>query len=298
MMISAVDSSFGSQTMVAPLRCVIVKRPEEAFRSPETIESQWNPLGYTRPPDLNRARKEHQQLVLLLKESGANILYLPADDRTGLDSIYAHDPVLITDRGAVIFQTGKVARRGEGPAFADAFPRWDVPILGFIEGVATAEAGDMIWLDQETLLAGRGFRTNAAGIQQLSALLLPLGVQVVPVELPYWRGPQDVLHLMSVISLLDEDLAVVYLRILPVPLFELLTARGVQLIDVPEEEYPTLGCNVLAISPRNLVMVSGNPITRLRLESAGCKVSEFDGTEICFPGAGGPTCLTRPLLRA
>jgi len=117
------------------------------------------------------------------------------------------------------------------------------------------------------------------------------------VELPYWNGPQDVLHLMSFISLLDEDLAAVYLRILPVPLFELLTARGVQLIDVPEEEYPTLGCNVLAISPRNVIMVSGNPITRSRLESAGCKVSEFDGTEICFTGAGGPTCLTRPLLR-
>ena len=155
----------------------------------------------------------------------------------------------------------------------------------------------MIWLDQETLLVGRGFRTNAAGIQELSELLLPLRVDVVPVELPYWKGPQDVLHLMSFISLLDEDLAAVYLRILPVPLFELLTARGVQLIDVPEEEYPTLGCNVLAISPRNVIMVSGNPITRSRLESAGCKVSEFDGTEICFTGAGGPTCLTRPLLR-
>ena len=284
--------------MVAPLRRVIVKRPEEAFRNEQQIEREWQGLAYTRPPDLARASHDHARFVSLMAEAGAEILYLPAEDRTGLDSIYAHDPVLITDRGAVIFQTGKVARRGEGPAVAEAFPRWDVPILGFIEGAATAEAGDMIWLDQETLLAGRGFRTNAAGIQQLSALLLPLGVQVVPVELPYWNGPQDVLHLMSLISLLDEDLAVVYLRILSVPLFELLTARGVQLIDVPEEEYPTLGCNVLAISPRNLVMVRGNPITRSRLESAGCKVSEFDGTEICFPGAGGPTCLTRPLLRA
>ncbi len=290
--------SFGGQSMVAPLRRVIVKRPEEAFRTQQRIETEWKPLAYTRPPDLARASHDHARFVSLMAEAEAEILYLPADDRTGLDSLYAHDPVLITDRGAVIFQTGKVARRGEGPAFADAFPRWDVPILGFIEGAATAEAGDMIWLDQGTLLVGRGFRTNAAGIQELSELLLSLSVQVISVELPYWNGPQDVLHLMSFISLLDEDLAAVYLRILPVPLFELLTARGVQLIDVPEEEYPTLGCNVLAISPRNLVMVSGNPITRLRLESAGCKVSEFDGTEICFPGAGGPTCLTRPLLRA
>ncbi len=259
--------SFGGQSMVAPLRRVIVKRPEEAFRTQQRIETEWKPLAYTRPPDLARASHDHARFVSLMAEAEAEILYLPADDRTGLDSLYAHDPALITDRGAVIFQTGKVARRGEGPAFADAFPRWDVPILGFIQGAATAEAGDMIWLDQETLLVGRGFRTNAAGIQELSELLLPLRVQVVPVELPY------------------------------VPLFELLTARGIQLIDVAEEEYPTLGCNVLAISPRNVIMVSGNPITRSRLESAGCKVSEFDGTEICFPGAGGPTCLTRPLLR-
>ena len=156
----------------------------------------------------------------------------------------------------------------------------------------------MVWLDRDTLLVGRGFRTNAAGIQGLSELLSPLGVNVIPVELPYWNGPADVLHLMSFISLLDHDLAVIYRRILPVPLFELLTARGVQLVDVPEEEYDSLGCNVLAIAPRNVIMVRGNPVTRSRLESAGCQVFEFDGSEICLPGAGGPTCLTRPLLRA
>ena len=172
-----------------------------------------------------------------------------------------------------------------------------MPILGMIAGAATAEAGDMVWLDHDTLLAGRSFRTNAAGIERLTALLGPLGVTVIPVELPYWNGPADVLHLMSFISLLDDDLAVVYRRILPVPLFELLARRGVELIDVPEQEYETLGCNVLAVSPRNLIMVNGNPITRSRLEGAGCKVSEFDGTHICLPGAGGPTCLTRPLLR-
>ena len=283
--------------MVAPLRRVIVKRPEQAFRGPERIEREWKALAYTRPPDLARAARDHQQFVSLMRDAGAEILYLPEDDRTGLDSLYVHDPVLITDRGAVIFQTGKIARRGEGPAFADALRSWSVPILGFIDDAATAEAGDMVWLDHDTLLVGRGFRTNAAGIQQLSDLLSPLGVKVIPVELPYWNGPADVLHLMSFISLLDHDLAVIYRRILPVPLFELLTARGVQLVDVPEEEYDSLGCNVLGIAPRNVIMVRGNPITRSRLESAGCKVSEFDGSEICLPGAGGPTCLTRPLLR-
>jgi len=205
--------------------------------------------------------------------------------------------VLIADRGAIIFQMGKVARRGEGPAFADALKRWDVPILGIVEALRTAEAGDMIWLDRRTLLAGRSFRTNAAGLEALKALLEPEGIQVIPVPLPYFNGPQDVLHLMSLVSLLDDDLALIYRQLIPVPLFELLYQRNIQLVDVPDEEYASLGCNVLAMSPRNLLMTRGNPITRSRLEAAGCRVSEFDGREICIPGSGGPTCLTRPLLR-
>ena len=215
-----------------------------------------------------------------------------------MDSLYPHDPVLITNAGAVIFQTGKVARRGEGPAFAAALKSWAAPILGVVDGLSTAEAGDMIWLDSNTLVVGRGFRTNEAGVESLANLLRPLGVTTIAVHLPYWEGPEEVLHLMSFISLLDDDLAVVYRRLLPVPLFELLTRRGVQLVDVPDEEYGTMGCNVLALSPRNVVMVRGNRVTRARLEAAGCAVSDFDGAEICFPGAGGPTCLTRPLLRA
>src|SRR5262245_47364409 len=228
--------SFGSQSMVAPLQRVIVKRPEQAFGSRDRIQKEWKDLGYYRPPDLPRAAEHHRQFVGLMKAAGAEILYLPADDRTGLDSLYTHDPVLTTEQGAIIFQTGKVARRGEGPAVADALERWDVPILGVIEGPATAEAGDMVWLDRETLLVGQGFRTNALAIERLASLLGPLAVTVIPVELPYWNGPDDVLHLMSFISLLDDDLAVVYRRILPVPLFELLTIYGVQLIDVPDQE--------------------------------------------------------------
>src|SRR5262249_48934550 len=254
--------------------------------------------NYTRPPVLSKAIEHHRQFVRLMEASGAEILYLPADDRTGLDSLYAHDPVLVTDRGAIIFQTGKIARRGEGPAFADAFRNWNIPILGVIDGPATAEAGDMVWIDHDTLLVGRGFRTNQAGVERLSELLQPFGTKVIAFELPYWNGPEDVLHLMSFISLLDNDLAVVYRRLLPVPLFELLTSRRIRLVDIPDEEYGTLGCNVLAVSPRNVIMVSGNPTTRSRLEAAGCSVREFDGSEICLPGAGGPTCLTRPVLRA
>ena len=283
--------------MIGSLRAVIVKRPEQAFRGPGAIEAEWKELGWTRPPKLEIAVKQHRQLVTLLESAGAQIYYLPEDSRTNIDSIYVHDPVLITDAGAVILQTGKIARRGEGPAMEDALNSWGVPILGAIEGGATAEAGDMVWLDSRTLVVGRGFRTNQAGIDWLSLLLQPLEVTVIPVPLPYWTGPDDCLHLMSFISLLDTNLAVVYRRLLPVPFYELLVERGITLVDVPDEEYMSLGCNVLAAAPRQLVMVSGNPMTRMRLEGQGCKVSEFDGSEICIPGAGGPTCLTRPLLR-
>ena len=287
--------------MVAPLRTVIVKRPEEAFRGlakDSASSTEWRDLAWTRPPDAGIASSEHGRLVSLLHAAGARALYLPEDSRTGLDSLYAHDPVLITDLGAIIFQTGKPARRGEGPALADALKDWGVPILGTIDGEATAEAGDMIWLDSRTLIVGRSFRTNKAGIGRLADLLSPLGVAVIAVPLPYWNGPEDVLHLMSFISLLDSDLALVYRRLVPVTLYELLQERQIDLVDVPDEEYMTLGCNVLAVAPRHGISVKGNPVTRARLEAAGCTVSEFEGSEICIPGAGGPTCLTRPLLRA
>ena len=289
---------FGGQTMVGSLKKVVLKRPSDAFRSSETIESEWKALDYLGPPDLDRAARDHQRFVSLLEAAGANVLYLPDDNGTGLDSIYTHDPLLMTDAGAVVLQTGKEARRGEGPAFAAALKGWGVPVLGIIDGDATAEGGDMLWLDESTLVVGRGFRTNAAGVGALTALLKPRGVSVIPVELPYWNGPREVLHLQSFISLLDDSLALVYRRLLPVPLFEALDDRGFELVDVPDEEYDSMGSNVLALAPRNIVMVSGNPETRFRIEAVGCRVSDFDGSEICFPGSGGPTCLTRPLLRA
>jgi N-dimethylarginine dimethylaminohydrolase len=291
-------SSFGSQSMVSPLRTVVVKRPEDGFGSASNIEKQWHQLNYLRPPDPVISSRQHHDFVSLLEAAGAVVLFLPADDRTGLDSVYTHDPVLITNHGAVILQTGKPARRGEGLAFSEALQGWNVPILGVVEGDATAEAGDMVWLDEATLVVGRGFRTNAAGVHALRRILGPVGIEVLEMHLPCWNGQQDVLHLMSFISMLDHDLAVVYRRLMPVPLLELLNERRVQLVDIPDEEFATLGCNVLAVSPRRLIMVSGNPMTRARLQTAGCAVAEFDGSEICIPGSGGPTCLTRPLLRA
>jgi N-dimethylarginine dimethylaminohydrolase len=292
-----VPAAFGSQSMVAPLRRVVVKRPRDAFRSAEQIAREWRTLGFTDVPDLGRADAEHEQMVAVLREAGAEVLSLPAAEGTTLDSVYVHDPGLVTDAGAVVFRMGKPPRRGEGPALAAGLLGWGVPVLGQVEGAATAEGGDTLWLDHETLVAARGFRTNAAGVARLRELLAPLGVTVVEVHLPYHGGPEDLLHLQSVISLLDHDLALVHRRLLPVPLFEILAARGVRLLDVPDEEYAALGCNVLALAPRRLAMLSLLPRTRARLEAAGCDVRTFDGDEIGRKGGGGPTCLTRPVLR-
>lgn len=291
-------NAFGCQSMVAPLRRVIVKSPEDAFGSDSRIDAQWRPLGYSAPPHLEKARAEHDELVRRLRDAGAEVLFLPADDRTGLDSIYSHDPGIVTEAGAIVFRMGKDARRGEGAALADALAGWQIPVLGRIEGAATAEGGDMVWLDRTTLLAGRGYRTNADGITQIQRLLRPLDVEVMEIPLPHWTGPADCLHLMSLVSLVDEDLAVVYRRLLPVPVIELLERRGIQLVDVPDEEFASQGSNVLALAPRKAMILRGNRVTCTRLQAAGCDVQEIAGEEISLKGTGGPTCLTRPVWRA
>ncbi|MDH7494049.1 MAG: arginine deiminase family protein [Candidatus Saccharicenans sp.] len=291
------DKTFGAQSMVGRLARVVVKRPAEAFISAEKIEREWRGLGFTAAPDLERAGQEFSRLEEILRQEGVEILYLPADGRTTLDSIYTHDPVLITEAGAIILRMGKREREGEPEAFEDALKSWVVPILGRLSGKATAEGGDLLWLDEKTLIAGRGFRTNQEGIDQLQEILRPLGVRVIAYDLPCWNGAGEVLHLMSFISLLDVDLAVVYKRLLPVAFYWLLLERGFQLVEIHEEEFPTQGCNVLALSPRRVVILEGNPITAERLCRAGCFVYELPGSEIAFKGSGGPTCLTRPLSR-
>jgi len=287
---------FGSQSMVTPLRRVIVKRPQEAFGTDAQIHAQWQDLGYLAPPDFERACQEHEAFVNILLGSGAEVLLLD-DNRVGLDSIYTHDAGIVTNEGAIIFQTGKPQRRGEGPALADWLRHWDVPLLGVIDGNATAEGGDMVWLNEKTLLVGRGFRTNRAGVEALTNMLSPYSIRVIEFHLPYATGARDVLHLMSLISLLDHDLAAVYLPLMPVPLYQLLQENGIEMIEVPEAEYLTLGCNILALAPRHALMAAGNPVTQEKLEKTGCKVQTFEAAEIGVKGSGGPTCLTRPLLR-
>jgi N-dimethylarginine dimethylaminohydrolase len=290
--------NYGGHSMVAPLRRVIVKKPEDAFLNEEAIGAQWKSLAYLAPPDLKLASREHQNFVEVLKRAGAEVLYLPADSRTGLDSLYAHDPAMVTDAGVIIFQMGKPARRGEGPALADALENWDVPVLGRLEDDEYAEGGDMTWLDHQTLIAGRTFRTNERGIAKIRSLVEHYGINVIDVDLPYWNGPEEVFHLMSIISLVDENLAVVYRPLLPVSLFELLQSRDIQMIELSREEYDQLGCNILTLAPRNVLMIRGNPKIQNALERAGCTVQVCDGEEISKKGSGGPTCLARPLLRS
>lgn len=287
----------GVYSMVGRLRRVLLKHPREAFVDAQPIEAQWRGLGFLGPPDLETAVVEYDRFVALLKSEGIEALFLPRDDETGLDSLYTHDPVFIFGRGAVRCRPGKDSRRGE-PAAAEKFLKEaGVPILGGIEGQGRLEGGDILILGERSLAVGEGYRSNAEGIRQLRALLRGEVEKVIAVPLPHWKGPGDVLHLQSLVSLLDRDLALVHSPLLPVPFRQQLLARGFRLLDVPPDELETLGCNVLALAPRRGLMVEGNPRTRRRLEDAGVEVLAFEGREIALKGCGGPTCLTRPLLR-
>ena len=118
------------------------------------------------------------------------------------------------------------------------------------------------------------------------------------VDLPHWRGPDECLHLMSFISPVADRLAVVYLPLMSVPFVQELQRRGWSFIEVPDEEFETHGCNVLALAPMRVLVCDGSPITRDRLQAAGCEVMVYTGDELSHNRAGGPTCLTRPILRA
>ena len=285
--------NYGSQSMVEPLRRVLVKRPGAAFAVDN--HAQWH---YSGRPDLEIAQKEHDALVGILQDVGAEVLCHDEIQLHRADAIFVHDPAIVTDQGAVILKMGKALRRGEEAAIARRFEELGVPILYELQGEARAEGGDLLWIDHDTLAVGQGFRTNSEGLEQLCEALEPLGVCILPVPLPYHGGPEACLHLMSLISMVDHDLAVVYPPLLPVPFWRYLRERGFRLIEVPDEEFESMGPNVLALAPRKCVMLEGNPITKGRLEEAGCEVFTYKGNEVSLKAEGGPTCLTRPILRS
>jgi N-dimethylarginine dimethylaminohydrolase len=277
---------------------VVTKHPRDAFVDAQTIAAQWASLNFSAAPDLARAIDEHEQFVELLTSGGATVTRLPRDARTTLDSIYARDASIVSPRGMILCNMGKQARRSEPSAQEEAVGvLGTVAVCGRIESPGSLEGGDVVWIDARTMIVGRGYRTNAEGIRQVRSIL-GTDVEVIEVPLPHWRGPDDVMHLMSLLSPVDHDLAVVYSRLLPVPFREWLLGRGFSVVEVPDEEFDTMGTNVLALSPRRCVMLAGNPRTRAALERAGCEVLEYRGDEISVKGAGGPTCLTRPLVRS
>ena len=289
--------AYGCENSTGPLRSVLVKSPRHAHRDAERVAAGWQALNYPAEPDFARVVHQHDALVELLRKAAVEIHELPPTDDTGMDSVYTHDSVIVTRRGAILCRMGKEARASEPEAAGEWLASVDIPILGRIHGPGLLEGGDLIWLDGRTVAVGEGYRTNAEGIRQVRALLAGLAEEVIAVPLPHWTGPRDCLHLMSMISPVAPDLAVVYSRLLPVPFRQLLVDRGIELVEVPDEEYDTMACNVLPVGPRQCVMLDGNPRTRRALEAAGAEVWTFDGSEICLKGGGGPTCLTRPLLR-
>jgi dimethylargininase len=279
--------------MVEELKRVLVRRPDEAFGSADP--ERWH---YVSQPQLDKAQTEHDALVSTLRDAGCEVLFHETTLADHADAIFTHDPVIVTDEGAVILRMGKELRRGEEAAIGKTLEALGVPILTTLDGEATAEGGDLLWLDHDTLAVGRSWRTNAEGLRQLTAALRPLGVEIIEVQLPHGDGPASCLHLMSLISMLDHDLAVVYLPLLPVPFVEILAGRGIVLVEVPEEEFPTMGSNVLALAPRRCLTIAGNPVTKERLEAAGCEVLTYRGEELSLKAEGGATCLTRPILRS
>jgi len=280
---------FGVESMVAPLREVLVKRPGPAFGSAYDDPS----YGFQHPVDLGKARRQHDELCGILTELGVVVDELDAETNSP-DLVYVFDPALVGRRGAVLLRAGKLNRQGEETELEKWFVEHDVPIVGRIEPPATAEGGDTFWLEPGVFCIGRSLRTNREGASQLARLI---DGQVHEFDLPYHGGPGQLLHLLSVISPVAERMAAVFLPLLPVGLHELLSELDFDLVPVPEQELPTLGCNILAVRPGVLVMAEGNPSTRRALEARGCEAHTFAATEIGINGGGGPTCLTRPILR-
>ena len=280
---------YGCQNMTAGLRRVLVRAPQAADAA------LWRAYGWRAEPDPGEAAAEHEAFRALLAESGAEVVLAETPHGPDPDAIYVYDPAIVADSGAILLRPGKEGRRGEPAAMGADFVEAGVPIAGQLDAPALAEGGDTVWLDDRTLLVGRGYRTNDEGIAALGELLP--GVDVVAFDLPYYHGAGEVLHLMSFLSPLDVDLAAVYLPLMPVRLVEILRERGIQFVEVPDEEFETMGPNVLALGPRVALALEGNDETRRRMEAAGVDVRVYKGDHISRLGDGGPTCLTRPLLR-
>jgi N-dimethylarginine dimethylaminohydrolase len=295
---SSNSQSRNGHSMTGELLRVMVCPPANAGWNDSAIAGSWRELGFQRAPDFAVAREQHETLCRVLRESGAELTTLPASESLTLDAVYSHDASLPTNYGLVLMNPGKRSRGTEPQTHADFLRQSGISVLGEVSPPGASESGDIVWLNSKTLLVGCGYRTNKAGIEQMRRLLAAKGVEVLSAPLPYGQGPSACLHLMSLMSMLDEQTILVDLPWLAVETVELLKDRGFRLIEIDYSERETLACNVLALGKKRLIALEENAGTNQRMREAGFDVQTFPGSEICINGGGGPTCLTRPLLRA
>ena len=279
------------------LASVYLKSAKNSFLSEEELSEHWETLQYLSKPNFKKSLEEYAAFQTFFREKNISTCFFPINKKTKIDSIYCRDASIATDFGIIICNMGKQGRIHEPYAQLEAYKMNNVNILGEIKFPGTLEGGDVAWLDQNTLAVGHTYRTNEEGISQLEGLLQPKGIEIIVVELPHYKGKSDVFHLMSILSPVDKNLAVVYSPLMPIKFRNELLERGFQLVEVPEQEFDSMGCNVLAVAPRDCLLVAGNPITRKLLEDAGASVHVYEGNEISVKGGGGPTCLTRPIDR-
>jgi N-dimethylarginine dimethylaminohydrolase len=289
--------NYTSHSETGKIKSLFIKNVRQAFISDRHIEQHWKELNYSGKPELRMALNEYESFQTILEIQGPEIFYLPEESSVNMDSIYCRDASIATDKGMIICNMGKAGRMNEPLAEKKAFEANGIPVLGNITAPGTLEGGDVAWLDEHTLAVGHTYRTNEEGIRQLTVLLRPLAVEIITVPLPHYKGQTDVFHLMSILSPVDKDLAVVYSALMPIKFRNFLMQKGYRLIEVPDNEFETMGCNVLALGPRECLMVEGNPTTKAELEKNGCRVTVYKGEEISVKGGGGPTCLTRPISR-
>lgn len=287
---------FGALNNWGLLKKVALRSPASAFVSDAKIDAEWKDLNFHSRPNLENAHKEFAAVETILKATGAEVIELGPNDGLTLDGLYTHDALIVTPKGLVRPRMGKPQRRNEAAINGAQLEKLGFPIAGEITGEGKIEGGDLVWIDRHTLLAGVGYRTNVEGVRQLQAIC-GQDVNIMWFDMPHYKGKSDVFHLMSCLSPLDQDLAVVYQPLMAGRLVEFLISRGTKFVDVPDSEFETMGCNVLAMGPRHAMMVAGNPITEQRMRDAGVKVEVIEGYDICRKGEGGPTCMTRPLVR-
>ena len=288
---------FNCNNMVAPIKKILLNHPKNSFFNQKKINSEFKELNFFDAPDYKESLNEYEAFINILKSHNIKLYFLERNITNTIDSIYAHDPFVISNDGAIICNMGKKNRVSEIENVKIFLKNNDIPILGEISAPGKLEGGDIVWINKHNIAVGIGYRSNIEGAKQLGEILSGSVKNIIPVPLPHWNGPSDCLHLMSNLSPIDSNLFLICSRLLPVQFIQYLEENKIKLIEVPFEEYETMACNVLALAPREVIMIEGNPVTKKLLEKENVIVHTYKGSEISLKGAGGPACLTKPFLR-